>query len=102
MKNGIGYITFGQKLRSARLKFFWSDKHRAFIRISEQPENKFLVEVCSPTGLFDSRIAERGRKQKQDYFIWPDSPEILDEIERLQYVFEPEGYQSFFIGDTGV
>jgi hypothetical protein len=94
--------TFGQMLRSLRLRFGWSHSHQCFIRMAEiEPEARIRVELAPVDGI-------PTKTAKTEYVIWyqaekgetkPD--EILAMIEPLRSIRGVKQYIKFDVDGNG-
>lgn len=100
--------SFGHLIRGLRLRYGWSQRHRAFIRMTQVGEHAFRIDVASGDRL---PSWEPKRKQEQ-HALWydkegDDTPDaILDACGPLRRLAEAGGlgashYREYFVGEDG-
>lgn len=71
--------SFGNHLRAARLGFYWHERIRRFVRVSDGPNGAWCVEACIPEQL-PSRATGEYREQSKGS-AWLDlCPALLDAL----------------------
>jgi len=91
--------TFGQFLRGARTGFFYSEKHKVFIRITGigKLESSFEIELC-PDKIMN---VTDGRAGFVRYMAWNENEEGIEAVESLNLPRRIKNYITINVNKRG-
>jgi len=87
--------SFGSNIRAARLGWRWSDRHGAFIRMSDAGPGQSLIELAPADGLPGTRCSGGFHR------CWWEQPGILDMIPWLRPVRRVKRLVRVVVDDEG-
>jgi len=99
--------SFGSLIVASHNDFYWSEKHKAFIRISEAwpyENTRYLVEVVN---WIDLPFIARNNKPSSDLIIYKprnkaELDQVLEKCIPLQDIREPKEYIKFIVNIDGI